>query len=198
MSLLIAWTNTERALVAVDTASEGALDKARGEASKLFTLVHLNAVIASIGDLALSHAIQRECLKRGGDFDSLSNAWRSIVDSAMHACEEHARAMGYETMPRQCAAFVGWSPALRRMRGLWAWRSERDKPFVISELDSVISPGFPGLPDGDPDSVEKVHAIAAGQVAHVRATVPECPIGGRLVLAEITRDRIVVDLRRNL
>jgi hypothetical protein len=88
------------------------------------------------------------------------------------------------------------------MQGVRWLRWPQDKGFAASPVGHALL-----LPDAEwaqtpdvPDSAEQMERIARDQVAYVRAQHPGYNCGGRLLLAELTRDtlsvRTVADLEQ--
>jgi hypothetical protein len=195
MSLLLATITSERALVAVDTAASearsGASPAVRAT-SKMFALPHANAIVAAVGNMHFGMSVL-EHANLLPSFDGICNA---LIGGLMDEVSRHVDAVAarhrFEVREQQLAVFAGWSPALQRMRGMRLHRATLAAGFAVHEFDYVISPHFAPIPDLAPPSVDAMVDIARIQVSEVRRTVPQCPIGGRLLLATLTRDAMTI------
>jgi len=186
VSILNFTVEPDRALVAVDTlmgSARGGADPWQ-ESAKLLTVPHLNAAVAVSGNQDLLTQVYGRILQAGGDFDAVCNQVivGDLVGKACSMLEYLANRLDYEVRRRQTVVLVGWSPLLERMRALVADR-EHDS-FNVIEAGWMVSPEVEG--SDDPATVEGMLELAPRQVAASRRRVPECPIGGRLVVAELT------------
>lgn len=191
MSLLIAHVTKERALIAADTESSAAqLDSGpRRESAKLLLLPHISAAVATIGNMDLL-TLFASMVMRAGSFDEIFDA---IAGGLIDECGWHLDSMatreGFIVRDQQVVAIAGFSTAHKAMRLIVAERTNRVDGFFVAACRTIVAPLVPGTP-GSP---ERIREIAAAQVAQTRRDIPECPIGGYLILADITRDRMTIE-----
>lgn len=220
MSLVNVYMERDRALIGFDTlachmpipatisvadASEVAR-KFDGDAhmSKCGFIACPNVAIASRGDAMAAVLVQQTLqLSMSKDFDALVEILpQALANAYAQATAFRKQRLGIVDDYGVEIVLVGWSPALNRMHGVHWVRWPTGKGFTSSQVGKVLI-----LPDaeweqtpGVPDTPEKMEAIARDQVAYVRRKYPdhEYDCGGRLLLAELTRDtmsvRVVADL----
>lgn len=211
MSLLNVYLKCDRALVSVDTLSSRVASQTVpasnvAEALKLFDsgihapkfahLAHINAIIAHRGDfLVASIALSALHMAMCQSFDEAAEVMPQLLaDTYAQAMALRKQRLGVEDAQGAEIVLVGWSDALNRMEGVRWVRWPQDKGFNASRLGKVLM-----LPDAEweqtpeaPDTAERMEAIARDQVAYVRRKHPGYNCGGRLLLAELTRDSLSV------
>jgi len=209
MSLANVYLEHDRALIAFDTLSS-AMDAppAAGVAealerfktglhmSKCTFLAHANVAIAHRGDAMLAvgvcSAVQLNALP---DFDAIAEAMAQLLAQTFAQVTAYRKQqLGIEQFHGAEIILVGWSHALNRMEAVRWVRWPQDKGFAASQVGKALL-----LPDAEweqtpdaPDTAEKMEAIARDQVAYVRRKHPGYNCGGRLLLAELTRDTLSV------
>jgi hypothetical protein len=182
VSLLNVWILPESALIGVDTAAPGA------QVSKLFPLIHANAVIAARGDTIILTTVAGMSNGPCGDYDALCESMPMIMPAALAMAAEHHQ------LGRQEICVVGWSAHHGRICGMSycmarphdALEAEAIDPHYITPWDSTFSK----LPD--PVNSEGMFRLALAQVAYVREKAPEAPIGGQLILTKVKKNSIAV------
>ncbi|UGB39129.1 hypothetical protein [Frateuria soli] len=214
MSLLNVYMERDRALVAFDTLAGSmtgaghdvgtvanvveALERlaAGMHTSKCGFLPHINAVMASRGDAAFA-GLALYCLQQSmpQTFDEAVRHMPALLGHT-HAQVTALRKqhMGVDDFPGAEIVLVGWSPILKRMEGVRWVRWPHDKGFNASPVRSPLllpSEAWEQQPEA-PDTPEKMEAIARDQVAYVRREHHGLQCGGRLMLAELTRDTLSV------
>lgn len=206
MSLLNVYLERDRALVAFDTLSSPMLGLSVAEAIRQFAegvhlskctfVPHLNIAIAHRGDAMMANAVCSMLQLSGlADFDAMAGAMPEVLAQAhTQVTALRKKQMGQDAFPGLEVVMVGWSPALKRMEGVRWVRWPNDKGFNASPVGKVLM-----LPDAEweqtpevPDTAERMEAIARDQVAYVRARHPGYNCGGRLLMAELTRDSLSV------
>lgn len=212
MSLLIFRVSGQQALVAVDTecldvrpqlvgpgaASIQAGHVGFGHCSKMIPLAHMGCVLAFRGLMGFGHDIWARANSGSySDLDGLAGAMLDELALAAKLFDEKMRAIGAPeaALPLQEVALIGWSEREQSMVGmLWCNSPETPRAFACEDLESSVQPWWPDR-DGDapdPIDVSRIRSIAMTQVARVREMDPGAPIGGRLIVAELTRDRMSV------
>lgn len=164
--------------------------------SKCTFLTHANVAVAHRGDAMLAvnvcSALQMSLLS---DLDAMTEAMPQLLAQAYaQVTAFRKQQMGIDDFHGAEIILVGWSPALNRMEGVRWVRWPQDKGFAASPVGKELI-----LPDAEweqkpdaPDTAEKMEAIARDQVAYVRRKYPGYNCGGRLLLAELTRDTLSV------
>ncbi|HTM78927.1 MAG TPA: hypothetical protein VL133_15035 [Devosia sp.] len=211
MSIVNVVMERERALIGFDTLSsamQALPDGVPGVAevmarfnggihmSKCLFLPHANVALAHRGDAMLAvsvgSAIQLAALS---DFDAIVEAMPQLLaQSFAQVTALRKQQLGIEQFAGAEVILVGWSPALKRMEAVRWLRWPQDNGFAGSPVGHALL-----LPDAEweqtpdvPDSAEQMERIARDQVAYVRAKHAGYNCGGRLLLAELTRDTLSV------
>lgn len=209
MSLLNIDLNADRALIAVDTSAIS-LEGGAGvmERSKLLHLPHANLVLAARGELVFfSSFFERVCRAPGiVDFDALAASAKAALSEHKQVLLAHMRAAGFDDLDEGCKheiSLIGYSLSAGAMRcATWVYdRASADWLERISGT-GLVSPWDPSwareLPDTD--TWQAMRLLAQLQVEKMRELRERgaIAIGGRLLLAELTRDayslRSVCDL----
>lgn len=206
MSLLNAWIEPGRALVAVDTTSYDITSGAPSERSKLIPLAHANAVIATrgINKLLLEVFAAIFVMPVSVDYDVISDWLPSALDSGFEGYVANCLAVGMdEGLVREVElAVVGWSQRSGEMAGVRLTRSPGDSSFSVKPIRPwSIAPNAgwgASTPPPAPSTIEAMEEVARAQVRHIRETYSGDPIGGRLIVAELTRDQMTIRSIANL
>lgn len=194
MSLLNVWVSSELALVAVDTQAEigggACLD-----VSKLIAFPAQKLVLACRGDLLLFNALLAFVHGSGAEIDALAGSLPVMADHTVtQMTQSMAAPIGGYRFHEAEFALVGWSEERRRVAGVAVVRMPGESRFTASEIDPWrIGPnaGWSSLP-AMPDCAENMEAIAREQVRYMRTHHPAAPMGGRLLLAEISSDGVTL------
>lgn len=198
MSLLNIHVAPERAFVGVDTLAHRG-DGRPQHMSKLFALTHVGGVLAVRGSVGFSLVLLPYLLYTPGDFDAIVAA-AAKSGPVWEEASKRARAEGVELAggPAGCAEFVlaGYSPREGRVVGKGFAKDSLVRPFVPFEVGAP-RPGFmtaPGIADCAivPSDAASMLELARLQVKAHRAAAPAIHVGGRLILAEVTRAGISI------
>lgn len=216
MSLLNVYLERDRALVSVDTLSSPATSQVAPAGSvadavkliesgihapKMAHLVHINTVFAHRGDYLLSNiALSALHMSMPQTFDAAVEAMPQLLAHAYaQAMAFRKQQFGIEEAQGTEIVLVGWSGALNRMQAVRWLRWPHDKGFNASPVGrALFLPGECVTTDDVPDTAERMEAIARDQVAYVRREHRGYNCGGRLLLAELTRDSLSVRTIANL
>jgi len=206
MSIMNALVTPDRVLVGVDTEadSERQSDKVpkRYEISKLFPLVHANVVMAARGSHAfhmpvLFHLSVSEAATYDAMVTDLSGALVRMVDQA-HAAIRCAGASPSFDIGTQEIYLFGWSDQSSRMMGTAFTRDPNSGQWEVLSIDDGVDSGWVA-PWGEdwgeyrePQDLEEMQALAHSQVRITRERAPEVAIGGRLIVAELTRESVSI------
>lgn len=202
MSLLNVFVSPSRVLISVDTHAFSPHGSGNYEISKLIPLAHANTIIAARGvNTFLLEAFARCFLLQRADCDRI-NAWLpDAIDEIWKRVAALAAQGGLaaEALGGCDLVVGGWSASLSAMSAVRYAREPNASSFVVVPIHScMIAPKIDWKchdHDRAPDSLALMQGIARSQVNHILATEPGQPIGGRLLVAEITRDGISI---RNL
>lgn len=208
MSLVNIYMEHDRALIGFDTlCSAMEVPPAVGVAealqrihtgvhmSKCSFLAHANVALAHRGDamfaVGVCSALQLNLL---ADFDAMTEAMPELLAQTFAQVTGYRKQFSVEQFPGAEVILVGWSRALNRMEGVRWLRWPTDKGFAASPVGKALmlpDAEWPQTPDA-PDTAEKMEAVARDQVAYVRREHAGYNCGGRLLLAELTRDTLSV------
>lgn len=188
MSLLNVVVGDDVGWLCVDTTCK---DFAAGhyfEQSKMLLLAHRNAVVACRGEqVFLAHVFLNCFMSQTDSFDAVVATWPDLLAEARagylrqaEAMQLSVPAMGHEIV------LLGWSGKQDRPVCIAASRQSDSEDFEVEEVAYRIAPGTGGKVT-DLSSLPEMVALAREQVLAVRRDHPGEPIGGRLLLAEVTR-----------
>jgi hypothetical protein len=202
---LIAWVSPRRAFVAVNTLYYAGAGAGEEETTKLYPLPLSSMLLAGRGSAALilrTFVHLQMQTARSVDLDACE---QELPDTLPALCAELRSRIPADAEPevhavqsgRQEILLVGWSKRQARMRGVFFQTHDGRTRFTVSELNPCIVAPANDLPSGlaEPNSIEAIERIAAAQCRAARANSwPRGVAGGRLLVAEITRDRITTTL----
>ncbi|VTU29453.1 hypothetical protein H6CHR_03198 [Variovorax sp. PBL-H6] len=195
MSLFNVWVSPTKAMVIVDTEVK-AQDGRYFEGSKMLTLPHANIVVAARGNtlflstlFSLLHVAQ---CTRCDDFEALMfSALKTTTDQLKTL--EQTFAFKHSIYDNE-VALVGYSHYYGGMHCV-AYESRDETGFTAQEIsDAYYAPwdeSWGPAPTGFP-TPGIARAIASEQMADLLQMHPDKPFGGRLLLAELTREDIKV------
>ncbi|WP_157480827.1 MULTISPECIES: hypothetical protein [unclassified Lysobacter] len=194
MSILNVQLTRHVALIASDTAGR-LQDGGSSDWSKLHYLAHANTVIAGRGErLLLFNVLAQSSFANGvQDFDTLLFGMQKRVDSVLTTYLGIAdKAVLHPGLTE--VAVVGWSAYRGRMTAFLYRMNPVSDTVAISEINpSLLAPNG-GWEDVDaPEDSAAMVELARDQVRHTRETFgPDAVIGGRLVIAELTRSGVSI------
>ena len=196
MSILNVIVQPERAWVAVDTAGMDGRTGNAIEVSKIVPLAHANLLFAARGAQVVMHNLAAWCmsLEKTADFDLLANFPPGFMDSFHERLMHQCRAQGYEPAVQEAEiAIVGWSENQQRVASLLFRRSQGAAAYEVTHPEQYIAPIF----DDDaqkrlgeqtvPSMLEYMRLVAKEQMAWAKRYGQASHMGGRLLLAEVTR-----------
>lgn len=202
MSLCDVWVTPTTAMVVVDTevAQIAGCGDRRGEASKMLYLPHANIVIAGRGTPMFLNGLHSHMhMLPHASFDAYAEAMPAALQQVASWLQAQLAAIQAQgvTLPadllnahrEQQLALVGYSHALREMVCL-TYESKDDTG--LSEGDDVAewcSPWQASWGESmDVKTPEHARAMATDQIARALEEMPDSAHGGRLLLAELTRE----------
>lgn len=214
MSIANIVVGQDKALIGFDTKTafmnapapnvEAAFKMANGEAhtSKAFFLPHANVAIPTLGDNLLALLVFQQLQLRPDltDLDGMIEAMPEILATAYNqSMAIRKQQWGIDAFHGSAIFLVGWSKALNRMEGVRWTRWATDRAFTASQARVSLNPETE-TEHATPYSDAEMEAVAREQVAHTRKTYPngEYDCGGRLLVAELTRDTLSVRTIANL
>ena len=198
MSLVNVWIEQNKALVAVDTNGLGLVETGENEEwSKLLTIPHIGAVFAARGQRLTFINLFAQCsfAFNGLTFDHLIESLPSLIKSVISLTPNDMKDMDMTTD----VYVIGWSPKQQRISAYQYNINIAEQRWSASEITNCrIAPG--GNISSVPvlDTIEAMVDIANKQITYVREEFPGTPIGGRLLIAEITKDSISIQTVSNL
>lgn len=202
MSVLNIIVSHDRAWVAVDTAGTDACTGNALEVSKMVPLVHASLVLAARGATTVMHNLAAWCmsLDRTADFDLLAGFPPGWMDEFHTHLASQVRAQtGREPAAQETEiVIVGWSASQQRMALLAFRRGAGMDSYQVQTPDIYIAP-WPGDEAMNrlaeitvPNMAEYMRVVSDEQMAWSKHTNQVGPIGGRLLIAEVTRDAITI------
>ncbi|MCH2090309.1 MAG: hypothetical protein MK141_01850 [Pseudoxanthomonas sp.] len=195
MSLLNVSVLPDRVLMTVDTAGEQVKDgrRVKREISKMLPLVHLGAMVGVCGNTAMAIAVvQQAMIGPAKTFDELVPLIKPITEAAFRSVSREAKANKTPITDQQVVAFAGWSEADGAPAAYLCVRNAQHAFTVSRVLTTIFCPGAEQLPERDPAELDDLVMAARAQVEETHAKHPQIPIGGQLLVAEVTRNSINV------
>lgn len=193
MTLLNVLLTPERALVVMDTRLQNAVTGGHYYGSKMFPIVHANVLIAGRGERVFADQVFQWYGGCGEtcDFDTIADG---LSENIPMIAERYASISGVPVGGNELV-IVGWSEKDRSMQGVACTRPDMDSPFSIARMETgQLAPA----PTEDlrhitcADQIEYLTVIARAQTRQSKKDNPDSPIGGRLILADMTRDRMEI------
>lgn len=188
MSILNIHVSPMVARVYVDTLVDRSGTYQHGE--KMVVLPQANLVIAGRGDLVLlAHLAASLANLSPAGYDAAMLGIDDVLHDEVSAYEAVREMQGHEPLQGLEFVLAGWSQqgdtcaATRWER----WPGEESFKATLVDPWSLSPDAGTGQPD-EPDTVERMIAYARGQVRRLAPMTGA--VGGRLILAEVTRDGI--------
>ncbi len=188
MSLLNVIIGDRVGWVAFDTDGATLRSGAAYSWSKAIPLVHANTIFACRGErVFLGHIFIAAYISEGLDsFDDLELAFPRLLSEASAKYVINSKHAGADISGLGLdVRMVGWSAKRGNAAQLTADRPPGATEFVVAESACTVAPSL----DEDPidlSTVERMTDYARRQVAQFRKSDPGLPIGGTLMLADLT------------
>jgi hypothetical protein len=200
--VVISLPTEERALVCVDTLCTPADGSAYTEVGKMLLLPYANAVIAGIGSVLLTRAAFQWAMRPRPrvNFDVLAQGMRSALDGIL---ADRLDSYGDDSLTTAVlneghhVYIIGWSEAAARMKAAAFVNDPGAKEFREVDPRSwwAQPSGAPSSQVGPPTTVDAIAARACEVARYGSSVSPSLGYGGRLVIAELERDRITTVVR---
>lgn len=197
MSLVNIHLQPNRALVAVDTEVMYAKGGGYGPGAKMALLPHANSLLAIRGiNIVLGMAHFNAVLAGLATFDAMEEAMPGYLTMGLSYLESDAQAL-FGKPALEAGAFdqelylVGHSDRRGRMCALvFSSKGSKDvNVFELEERDAHFAPWTEAWGEPiEPDTPERMRFISVVQVENGGAMQPDAPLGGRLLLCELTKD----------
>ncbi|WP_151449272.1 hypothetical protein [Lacisediminimonas profundi] len=201
MSMINVFLSPSKALIGVDTEGINGLTGDFIRVGKMIYLPQVNIVLAGRGTAAfllVLHTMLTDALMRmhgGGDFDSAAAAMPELVGAAYKAINAAMPDVGLYGIPEgQQAVLIGWSAIQSRMQACAYLQS----PSAEVEVVNIEDPGYMmpwnaawGEPPEGCSPADMVE-LALCQVRNVKCESPGTPMGGNLIIAELSRSAMSV------
>lgn len=194
MSLVNFSVQPDRVLVAVDTI--GGTRKIKIHVNKLFPITHAGMVVCGRGSMAFLAKVVYLCGLLSG-IDEAQEFLPRVMHWLLRLTRLQAVLLGQfrarEVFGLQEVYVLGWSERRGEMVALEFKNARGRSRFepCDDKIEELIAPsleeGFPAL-----DSVEAMRSVAAKQVRKAMQDDPTIPIGGRLMIADLTREKLTV------
>ena len=209
MSLLNLYLAAHRALVGVDTAMGLHPDpEVRAWAqtqdcsalpahvSKLYPITHSGALIAGRGTIPFILDVVG-CASMVESFDQLEDRMPALLRqvSEIDAARVEAAPLPEKVKhPKREILLVGWSEREGSMVAThYECQAGLGQAFDAQPVDLLQAPWDAEQgPAIEPRTDHDMLQLALAQVSHVRAKHPGAPIGGRLIVAEVTRAGVTI------
>lgn len=197
MSILNAFVSPRRAIVAVDTECSmpgGGF----GVASKIFPLVHSNALLAFRGPYVFGLTAFAVSAAAGGSFDDLVEAFPCLIEAAYCSAKAEAAKLSNLALFEDGLVevlLVGFSVKRDRLFGAHCVRRTSESSFSTTlDVGTFVSPFWDdaGLPRMCPSDPNEIVAIMHQQAALVRDRCPGGAAGGRIVIAELSSNEVSI------
>ncbi|CAN7324530.1 hypothetical protein LJR168_001769 [Pseudoxanthomonas sp. LjRoot168] len=170
------------------------------DTNKLLLIPAAATIIACRGEQTLARWTMSELVRRTGgmNFDDMPSIMPSVLETCHAEALRQAKAAGIKVDRLDAElALVGYSEQAARVLCMHFTRQAGQANFAAQRRDNgVLSPPLGKAPASQgPDQFELQRCIASAQTAEWKAKCPADPIGGRLVVARVTKGEVTV---RNL
>lgn len=199
MSILnVLFQDPQTAFVGVDSQVTTIENSSQfSDTNKLILIPAAATIIACRGEQTLARWTMSELVRRTGglDFDEMLSIMPGVLETCQAEALRQAQAAGIKIDGLDAElAFVGYSEQAARVLCMHFTRGGRQEQFSAHRRDTgVMSPPVSKAPaNTDADPFELQRDLASMQTAEWKAKSPTDPIGGRLVVAKVTKDEVVV------
>lgn len=186
-----------RALVAVDTAAMLVESNTYHHTSKMIPFVQASAILAGRGNKRFLLDVFANIFSALGawSFDDAFDALAQQIDPMHREWVRRYRAEGAEPDPAgQELAMVGWSARESRFVGLAVTLHRGMSAFDVHRMiNGHATPWNDSMGAAViPTSIREIESLAAAQVSYCKSVSPLTPIGGSLLIAELTQNRMSI------
>jgi hypothetical protein len=200
MSLLNVVLQRQEAYVAVDTRFLSLSGSGFFEGTKMLILPHANVVFASRGERTFLHWVFNWFLMtlETFDFDGIERVLPQVLQAQFEIYAEKCKADAIESKhyAEIELVVVGWSQSEQHMICLTVLRKLGDDQFSVNRMKTGhIAPAF--TEDLSSITVASqagyMSAVARAQTRQAKRDSPGQPVGGRLLMATVTKDKVTVE-----
>jgi hypothetical protein len=182
-------------MVAVDTAAMLVGSNIYHHTSKMIPFVQASAILAGRGNKRFLLDVFANIFSALGalSFDDAFDALGQQIDPMHREWVRRYRAEGAEPDPAgQELVLVGWSAREARFVGLAVTLHQGMSAFDVHRMiNGHVTPWDDCMGASVmPTTIGEVASLAAAQVGYCRSTSPLTPIGGSLLIAELTQNRM--------
>lgn len=193
MSLIIYHVRPERVLVATDTLTRAEEGGPLFESSKMQHIPHMNAIVAGRGSSAYIHGCANAA-RTQPDFDALIDSLAAVMGAIHRGIHQEARRQ-FGRVPESLQAhqeilFAGWSARAEQFKVIGVMVAPSGATETADLMGQAAAGGWDDDdgPMPDPSTAETALQIAVTITRTGREKMPGYPLGGRLCVAELTRD----------
>jgi len=194
MTILNAICSSDRVLLSADTAC-GVPGGKKSRTTKIFPLMHFPAIIAGTGSTELAPALQMTLVNET-DFDTvLTNLPSRISQLYSKIKSELFSVVKIHILERQGIFIAGWSVSRNRFLARWVHQDNESSGFQIASFDdSFLLTPWEGEPPPLPVMRGDLVELARRQYKIWQAKRPDAAFGGELIVAELTKNAISIEL----
>lgn len=191
MSLLNIVVGEQLAWAAFDTQGKSIEDGPKyWRWSKAIPLVHANCLLCCRGERLFFAQAFLNLLGTNGfdDFDTIEARFPEVLNASLRDYIAYTKHLGVNiSSVGNEICLLGWSETRGRPCLIASHRSPGATAFEINESRCRVAPAVESSLLGDLSTVPAMIRLAREQVASFRSQAPDEPIGGELIIAEITR-----------
>lgn len=193
MSIVNFQLQRDRVVVAVDTI--GGVRGQQLHVNKMFPIAHARMIVCGRGSMGFLWKVVNLCSMLSG-VDEAQQLLPRVMTWLLWMTRLQALLLGKFRSPavfgKQEIYVFGWSEHRGEMVALEFTQSKTSGKFhMVDDLGELIAPNldgfFPSL-----DSVEVMRSVASKQVQKAMQEDPSMPIGGRLMIGELTPEKCTV------
>jgi hypothetical protein len=195
MSLINAVQMGDYALVSADTDAVFK-NGSRGNVSKLLTIPHCNAVMAVRGSMAFMTTAHAQFATVASDFDTMTDLAELVLLYALKVASEQGSLDRLGEYAKGAEMIIaGYSKKAGKV-SIHIFRCKGIGEDIEAHLDvnNAICPGDLGISlEGITASKEGLQKLTERQVKAIRENHPDAAAGGRLLIAEVRAQSVLVE-----
>jgi hypothetical protein len=189
--------DSQRALIAVDTVG-GGYGLGEHQVSKIYPVAHANIILAGRGSVSFLAHVAVMCSVMQGDFDQMIVEVAELLPRVWAQMLSGWRAQGLDGSVAQGQGqelyLFGYSCRLQEMVAVCFTRLAGGSVFAMVDDLAYSAAPYPTCLGVLPpiQTVQDFMPIARKQVQLHRETCPDAGVGGRLLLAKLTRESMTL------